>query len=127
MPDGTPIRILLVEDSAAFAFLVREFLAETDLTVEVVHCDMMADAKIKLADSSFDLVLLDQNLPDSASGETLGTIRACKPGCPIVVMSGSVPAAAIDAGALSDADGFLHKKDVAPESLAEVLERCLHR
>lgn len=127
MPRNTPIGILLVEDSPAFAYLVTEFLEEIDVPVHVEHCEMMSEATALLKERSFDLILLDQSLPDSSADETLSTIVACSPGCPVVVMSGSVPMAAIDAGALSAADGFLHKKDVAPESLQEIIERILRR
>jgi two-component system, cell cycle response regulator len=124
--DG-PIRILLVEDSPAFAYLVAEFLAELDLRIDVEHCEMVGEAVALLAKRSFDLILLDQSLPDSSPDETLATIVSCAPECPVVVMSGSVPMTAIDGGALSAADGFLHKKDVAPESLLAAIQRSLNR
>lgn len=57
-----PLRLFLVEDDEDIALLIRKSLERVDHTV--TRCRTAADALIVLAQTSFDLVLLDNVLPD---------------------------------------------------------------
>src|SRR5262245_14963906 len=56
------LRLFLIEDNDDVALLIRKSLERDDH--HVTRCRTAADALIVLAQSSFDLVLLDQHLPD---------------------------------------------------------------
>ena len=56
------LRLFLIEDDDDVALLIRKSLERVDHVV--TRCRTAADALIVLAQSSFDLVLLDQRLPD---------------------------------------------------------------
>lgn len=64
-----PLRLFLVEDDDDIAFLMRKSLERAGHTVTVCHAG--ADALIVLGHSQFDLVLLDQQLPDMSGTDLL--------------------------------------------------------
>ena len=57
------LRVLLVEDDEADAFLVRELLAEVNAPVDLTVVGSLASAHTNI--STMDCVLLDLNLPDA--------------------------------------------------------------
>jgi serine phosphatase RsbU (regulator of sigma subunit) len=62
-PVTARLRVLLVEDDEADAFLVQELLDEAEATVDLVVATTLAEARAKIA--GVDCVLLDLNLPDA--------------------------------------------------------------
>jgi PAS domain S-box-containing protein len=66
-----PLRLFLIEDDDDIALLIRRSLERAGH--QVARCRTAADALIVLAQSSFDLVLLDQRLPDMAGLDLLQT------------------------------------------------------
>jgi PAS domain S-box-containing protein len=67
-----PLRLFLIEDDDDIALLIRKSLERAGH--QVLRCRTAADALIVLAQSTFDLVLLDQRLPDMAGLELLHTL-----------------------------------------------------
>jgi len=83
------MKLLLVEDNATDARLIREYLkGAASGAFRLHHVDRLADALERLRLESFDLVLLDFGLPDSQGMETLTRIQ--KAGCtlPVVALTG---------------------------------------
>jgi serine phosphatase RsbU (regulator of sigma subunit) len=62
-PAAVRLRVLLVEDDEADAFLVQELLYEAEAAVDLVVATSLAEAREKLA--GVDCVLLDLGLPDA--------------------------------------------------------------
>jgi signal transduction histidine kinase len=88
-PSEQPIRILLVEDDAAQARLLREILSEPDgARFNVTRVAQATEAETTLGANRFDLVLLDLSLPDSVGLDTLRRIQATSPKIPMVVLTG---------------------------------------
>src|ERR1700686_1658126 len=68
-----PLQVLLVEDNAGDARLLREmFSKEKADSFELTHFLRMSEALIHLAKGGVDIVLLDMGLPD---GHGLDTVR----------------------------------------------------
>lgn len=90
MADNIPaIRVLLIEDDAGDALLVREMLAESETPVYVLsHVDRLGLARQRLLAEGFDVVLLDLSLPDGQGLPLVTAIREAAPATPIVIMSG---------------------------------------
>jgi PAS domain S-box-containing protein len=87
MPD--PIRVLLVEDSPSDAELLQESLAQSDPGgFNFNHVETWAKAREQLGRGTFDVLLLDLTLPDTAGRETFLRARAEAPHLPIVVLTG---------------------------------------
>jgi|GEM_PF-1036983 len=82
------ISLLLVEDSRTNVKIVRSFLAEgkTD-SYDIIEAATIEQAKAALQKRTFELVLLDLNLPDSTGMDTVQTIRSCAPDIAIVAMT----------------------------------------
>ncbi len=88
-PENGPVKILLVEDNAGDARLIREALAEDRRAAyELTWVERLNQGIEKLNAGEFDLVLLDLALPDSRGLETLGRLRASAPAAPVVVLTG---------------------------------------
>jgi serine phosphatase RsbU (regulator of sigma subunit) len=81
-PRGEPVavrlRVLLVEDDEADAFLVQELLDEAHAAVDLVVATTLAAAREKLA--GIDCVLLDLGLPDAHGLDGLRQILAAVAG-----------------------------------------------
>lgn len=83
------MRILLIEDNPGDVRLLRQHLAEGGARrFELVHADRLSAGLERLAETSFDVVLLDLSLPDSQGPDTVFRIRAASNRMPIVVLTG---------------------------------------
>jgi CheY-like chemotaxis protein len=60
-PIGTPLRILLAEDSEDNILLVRSYLKDSGYQLEIAHNG--EEAVLKFAEGRFDLVLMDMQMP----------------------------------------------------------------
>lgn len=75
-------RLLIVDDHPIFRNCLRLALAEAGDFGEIVEAGSGAEARAALGASAFDLVLLDQGLPD-ASGLEILEAAARSPGAPL--------------------------------------------
>jgi two-component system, cell cycle sensor histidine kinase and response regulator CckA len=83
------IKILLVEDNPGDVLLLQETLSEITLvSFDLVHVARCSAAVARLQVETFDVILLDLLLPDSAGLETFTTIHQQVPQTPIVVLTG---------------------------------------
>ena len=95
-PDGTLMRVLLVEDDEAWLHLTREAFIDVAPTVAV---EPAVDARMALAllreEPRPDVVVLDAHLPGAGGYELLREIRAARWGrdLPVIVLTASVDAA----------------------------------
>ncbi len=122
------IRILLVEDEAGDALLVKTALRQTqEINFEVTWVESLAIAKQILSHSHFDLVLLDLSLPDSEGLETIEIMRKLAANIPIVVLTGrcdtNFSLLALKAGATD----YMVKGDFGFDGLARVIRYALLR
>jgi glutamate dehydrogenase (NAD(P)+) len=98
------IRVLAVEDNPQQAELIERILREsTRPTFDVALAATLAEALSALQAGTFDIVLLELELPDSHALDTLARVQACAPELPIVVLTDvddtDIAARAVDAGA----------------------------
>lgn len=121
------LNVLHVEDDFADALLVQNNVFESgdyDIGFEVVRD--LRDARRKLKNKRYDLVLLDLRLPDSINpDDTLTTMQGLCPSTPIVVLCGSMR---VDSGAISSEVNQLDKNEYLcgrtagqQQSLAQIL------
>jgi len=133
MQNGTEtFDILLVEDNPGDAKLVKHHLAQGSLRthaseIELEHLRDMESALDTLADSEFDLILLDLGLPGSSGLETLDAVRDVAAEIPIVVLTGlddtETSLDAIHRGA----QDYLPKDDLDSDTLMRSLRYAIER
>jgi signal transduction histidine kinase/DNA-binding response OmpR family regulator len=83
------IKVLLIEDDAGDARLIREVLNEVrGVAFEVECADRLSTGMERLAAEGIDVVLLALSLPDSRGLDTFAKAHAQAPQVPIIVLSG---------------------------------------
>ncbi len=123
-----PLQILLVEDNAADAQLLRQmFSKEEPGSFVLTHLTRVADAEILLAKGGTDVVLLDMGLPDGHGLDTLRRARAAAPGVAMIVLTGledeTIAVEAIKGGA----QDYLIKGQIESRALPRALRHAIER
>lgn len=128
MSRAEAIRVLLVEDEAGDAHLVKIKLRQAQCgRFDVTWAQSLIEAQQCLAAMSFDVMLLDLSLPDSEGLATINCARVMAKGVPIVILSGrgdtDFALAALEAGAVD----YMVKGDFGYDGLARVVRYALLR
>jgi PAS domain S-box-containing protein len=120
--------ILLIEDNAGDADLVRELLEERlgpEAKVEVAQT--LQDGLERLRGMAPDIVLLDLNLPDSQGLQTYISLHEHSPDTPVVILSGhdddQLAVSAVRAGA----EDYLTKQHADGVVLARSMRHAIER
>jgi len=101
------MKILLAEDERTISRLIKQVL--TNAGHDVVGVQSAAEAMVQLAESSFDLVLLDLNLADGDGMRVVSLLEdSSGPVPPVVLMTG---------------EGTLDKDDPRSRRVARVLPK----
>lgn len=82
------MRILLIEDDAAFADAVKVGLELSTVSYGICHCSTLQAAIRRLKWDAFDAVLIDLGLPDAHGSEAAELVRSIAPQLPVVVLTG---------------------------------------
>jgi serine phosphatase RsbU (regulator of sigma subunit) len=85
-PQPERLKVLLIEDDDADAFLVGELLDEADAAVDLVVATSLAQARPLM--SGVDCVLLDLGLPDAQGLDGLRHVLALSGGAAVCVLTG---------------------------------------
>ena len=87
--EGKPIRVLLVEDDSDDAFMLEDTLRDFPAAhLELCRVERLQDGLRRLRDESFDVALVDLNLPDSHGLDTFLELHRQAPQLPVVVLTG---------------------------------------
>lgn len=107
------VRVLYIEDNEGDAFLAKRVLAEKE--IGCVWASDLQTARVLLSEEKFDLILLDQGLPDGNGLAFIEEILRMVEALPVIVLSGrkdqSLALAAIQKGARD----FVLKDEVRTE------------
>lgn len=109
--------ILLVEDDDVIADAISSFLSNEGMSVE--HVSSISDAKQIIQKSSFDLCILDLNLPDGSGITWISWLRNKQHSLPVLILTASNSIDDKVAGLKNGADDYL----VKPFDLRELLAR----
>jgi signal transduction histidine kinase len=125
---GKPLQVLLVEDSAGDARLLREmFSKEMPGSFVLTHVERMSDALRHLAKGGLDIVLLDMGLPDGHGLDTVRRAQAAAPGVPLIVLTGLDDEAAADQAMKEGAQDYLIKGQIENRALPRALRHAIER
>jgi len=122
------LQILLVEDSAGDARLLREmFRKEEPDSFELTHMLCMSDAMLHLAKGGVDIALLDLGLPDAHGLDVVRRALEVAPNVPVIVLTGlddeTLAAEAMKEGALD----YLIKGQIESRALPRALRHAIER
>ncbi len=89
--DKQELKVLLIEDNAGDAFLIKFYLGESmSPRFNFFHADCMKAAHELLDANQFDIILMDLNLPDSVGLDTIKKLLENYPNNLVVVLTGLV-------------------------------------
>ncbi|MBS2008024.1 MAG: response regulator [Cyanobacteria bacterium SZAS TMP-1] len=122
------MKILLVEDSPADADIFCEHLQYGGGDeFQVLWADKLADALRRLDQESFDVVLLDLNLPDSNGIKTLEKLRSLYPAMPVLILTGLDDAHIGIESVKNGAQDYLVKGQPSRDSIIRSLHYAVER
>ena len=121
MSETRTIRVMLVEDHAAFRQSLAALLErEPDLKV-VAQAGSLAQAR-KIIDTPLDVAVLDLALPDGDGRDLIGELRQSNAGISILVLSVMLGPSHIEEVLKAGADAVLHKV-ASPTTIVEEVRR----
>ena len=85
--ETNPIHVLLVEDSSTDADLFRKMFIRSGKKGDLTRVERLSKAIDACNQQTFNVVLLDLNLPDSDGLGTVSEFRAAVPAIPVVVLT----------------------------------------
>ena len=123
-----PLQVLLVEDNAGDARLLREmFSKETAGSFTLTHLTRMSEAEKHLARGGVDIVLLDMGLPDGHGLEILRRARAAAPDVVMIVLTGLDDEALAAEAIKEGAQDYLIKGQIENRALPRALRHAMDR
>ncbi|WP_019632088.1 PP2C family protein-serine/threonine phosphatase [Actinomadura atramentaria] len=122
----TRLRLLLIEDDAADAFLFEELISESEPDVEITVARTLGEALRSLT-PGIQCVIVDLSLPDAAGLDVLRQVLKATPYTAVLVLTGLADAhvgvAAVGAGA----QDYLVKQDVDGPLLSRAIRYAIER
>lgn len=122
------LQVLLVEDNAGDARLLREMFSKEDPdSFCLTHLLRMQEAEIHLAKGGVDILLLDMGLPD---GHGIGTVRRAHkaaPDVPMIVLTGLNDEALAAEAMKEGAQDYLIKGQIENRALPRALRYAIER
>ena len=119
-----PIRVILVENDAGDAALIKRTLRQGFGHYRVSHCERLGEFFMTTKESDIDIILLDLSLPDSDGLETLRRTRAGAPDVPIVVLTDLVDSKTALAALREGAQDYCVKGE---EGLLRIMQYAIER
>ncbi len=133
--------VLLIEDNSADARILREQYKTAKRTglferildrsgfesVEFTHEETVDGGTARLREGTYDVVLLDLQLPDSEGAETVDAVVDVDPNVPIVVLTG-MPEQRLGGEAVArGAQDYLVKGELTPEMVLLTVQYAIKR
>ncbi|MBI5740159.1 MAG: EAL domain-containing protein [Nitrospirae bacterium] len=82
------LNILLIEDNPGDVRLIIEMMGRAEIEYSIEHAGTLSDGLDKLRRKTFDVILLDMNLPDGNGLDSVPEIKKVSPKMPIVMLTG---------------------------------------
>ncbi|MFT7186547.1 MAG: DNA-binding response OmpR family regulator [Pseudohongiellaceae bacterium] len=115
------MRILIIEDSALFAEILETFLVSKQCETKV--SSNLQAAKDQLMSSSFEFILLDNQLPDGNGIDILPFIKSLSCKVPVMMITAEDNQALMSVAFEKGVDDFL-VKPISVELLWQKIQRC---
>ena len=121
------IELLLIEDHPGDAELFSEYLAGARFRCAITHASSLREAFERMAAITFDVIVVDLELPDANGIEVLRTLHGRAPDVPIVVLTG-LDADDLELDAIREqAQDYLVKGEIHPQALSRCVLHAVQR
>jgi two-component system response regulator HydG len=114
--------ILIIEDDAAFCQMLQKFLIKHSYSVEISFT--APEAKSKLQQNDFDLVLTDLRLPDYDGIQLLRDIKALNSSIQVILMTGYAEVGTAVKAMKEGAFDYI-AKPFTPDDIVQVIQKAL--
>jgi signal transduction histidine kinase/DNA-binding response OmpR family regulator len=121
------LRVLLVEDNPAEAYLLQESISQVQHPPEIIHVEKLSQALEQLEQSPVDAILLDLALPDSEGLATLERANAFADYLPIIVLTGLEDEAVAIEAVRKGAQDYLLKGQTGARQLVQMIYHAVER
>ena len=122
------IKVLLVEDNPLDVRIIREMLVNASaLKFRLTRCESIDEFFKEIKKQSYDVILLDLNLPDSQGYDTFQKVYDNVPNIPIVVLTGINDNIMGEMAVKNGAQDYLVKGEISMHLLARVLSYSISR
>ncbi len=122
-----PLRLLMVEDSAADGRLIMEMLREAGADWDVERVERISEAQTYLERRHVDCVLLDLGLLDADGLDGLRDVVARDPNVPVVVLTRREDDLLSSEALRHGAQDYLAKRDLEPQLLVRAVRYAIER
>lgn len=120
--------ILLIEDSAAYAKLIKSILSESrDPTFSVSRAPTLKAGLEALANGGVDLALLDLTLPDGEGIDSFRRVRAVAGDTPIIVLTGLDNDDVANTTLREGAQDYLNKREISHSAVLRCARYAIDR
>ncbi len=127
MPNAA-MKILLVEDNPADAYLLQSLIGDEEPSFQITHVASLSEAQKALQDPSCcQAILLDLSLPDSSGLETLDAMLLLAPDVAILVLTGLDDPTLGTRAVKRGAQDFLIKSSVNEALLVRAIHYAVER
>ena len=117
-------RILVVDDHPLIIAAVQGVLTGSGVASAVDQASSLSDARVKLRESSYQLVVLDLGLSDSQGMNGLLTLREDFPDIPVIILTSDSSVDTVTAAFENNARGFVVKGE-SPHVLVSAVRTVL--
>lgn len=121
------IHLLVVEDDAVDLEIITRNLSDDLKRIKVTNVTSLSDALEVLAERSFDVVLLDLQLPDGSGLALVDRVVTACPEAPIVVLTGRQDEAMAFDAVRHGVQDYLLKGDITPSLLKRSIRYAIER
>lgn len=121
-----PLNILVIDDDAVDRMAVRRCFAKTPLLVTVVEAEAVLAAQQRLAEATFDCILLDFRLPDGDGIDLIKELRFAGNSLPVIVLTGQGDEQTAVDLMKAGATDYLAKSLLSPDSLHSLIRHAMN-
>jgi len=122
------LKILLIEDNAVYARLIKEMCLDCQGVNLDIQCESrLASGLVRLGKGDVNVVLLDLNLPDSNGIETLTRVDSEFPELPVIVLTGQEDEVIAVEAVKKGAQDYLFKGTVEGNLLLRSMRYAIER
>jgi signal transduction histidine kinase len=121
------LKILLIEDDDAFAYIIQRTVRKIGEEHSVRHVERISTALQELAADEFDVILTDLTLPDATKLEAIHSLQAFNRDLPVIVLTSMGSQRLSEKALQAGAQDYMVKDLVTPQLLERTMRHAIER